>query len=70
MKSQARGPCAPVPGAAEFVIIVIYSEFGLNIYRREKELLKPNLTSLCTDVLVQLNFVSINTIYLNKLTRF
>ena len=32
MKSQARGPCAPVPGAAEFVIIVIYSEFGLNIY--------------------------------------
>ena len=31
-----------------------------------KRLLKPNLTSLFTNVLVQLYFFSTNTIYLNK----
>ena len=43
---------------------------SLQISRREKELSKPNLTSLCTDVLVQLNSVSTNTIYPNKRTWF
>ena len=48
-------------------IDVFGNNISQQISRREKELSKPNPTSHCSDVLVQLNFVSTNTIYLNKL---